>query len=208
MLGDSMTGGDELNPAGFRSYRGTLYNLLVADGLNVDFLGVRSEHPAVGGDADFSAWGGMWIGPGGNAHNVWNRLPETLPASANPDVIVLSLGWNSVMQVPALVAAKYTNLVNKVASLKPNAQIIVATLSPLRGQTEQQTSTSWTGAGYTALNRRARELGTASATDNVHLADLARMNYEFNDFFDDVHWSQRVVTRPLVRSTTPSATAP
>jgi lysophospholipase L1-like esterase len=190
LLGDSMTRGDESNPGGFRSYRGALYNRLVADGLAVDFLGVVSEPPAVGGDPDVSAWGGMWIGPGGDPHNVYDRLPETLSPDINPDVVVLALGWNSVINESGVAADKYANLVNRVAALKPGVEIIVATLSPLSGDTEAQSNASWIGASYAALNRRARELANASASDGIHLADLAAISYMASDYIDLIHWRQ------------------
>ena len=56
--------GDSLTEANEPGYRGYLYNWLVADSLNVDFVGVNKKMPSNGGDEDHSGFGGFVIGPG------------------------------------------------------------------------------------------------------------------------------------------------
>lgn len=186
-LGDSMTAGHEYDPTRFRSYRGRLYLLLTAAGYKTDFVGTQQMMPATGGDPDHDGYGGAWIGPGGSTNNLTDKLPAILQA-VDPDVIILALGWNSVYNEPSVAGAKYRDFVNRVAAAKPNAHIVVATLSPQRGQTEAQTNADV--AGYASLNTVARSLASASPTDRIHLADYASAGFQDSEFWDVIHWLQ------------------
>lgn len=186
-LGDSMTVGHEDSPTMFRSYRGRLFQLLVSAGYAVDFVGTQRMAPAIGGDPDHDGYGGAWIGPGGSGWNLTDMLPRIMPA-VDPDIIILALGWNSVYNEPYEAANKYRDFVARVAAAKPNAHIIVATLSPQQGQTEAQSGADL--PGYNPLNTMARNLARASATDRIHLADYAAAGFQFGDYHDVIHWTQ------------------
>ena len=188
LTGDSMTRGDEHTPGGARSFRGRLYHMLTAAGLTVDFLGSQNERPAVGGDPNHDAWGGAWIGPGGSDLNIYDRMPTVLAANVNPDIIVLALGWNSAVYEKPIAADKYEALVNRVAALKPGAQLVLGTLSPYRGETEEQTASH--ERGYREINQRAREMAGRSTSDQLHLTDLAIGKFNPSDYIDPVHWNQ------------------
>jgi len=190
-IGDSMTAGDELTPGSFRSYRGTLYNLMKPHILNLDFVGVNSVLPAVGGDPDHAGWGGAQLGPNSsNSNNISDRLDTVLAAVGSPDVIVLAMGWNSIYQEANLAGQKYRDLVNKIKTARPNSLIVVATVNPQKGETEQQTgSYSWMN-GYRDLNQVARELAAQSSTDKIILADLANAGYVSSDYWDGIHLFQ------------------
>lgn len=186
-LGDSMTAGHEYDPARFRSYRGRLFLLLTAAGYKTDFVGTQQMTPATGGDPDHDGYGGAWIGPGGWSNTLTDKLPAILQA-VDPDIIILALGWNSVYNEPSLAGPKYREFVNRVAAAKPNAHIVVATLSPQRGQTQAQTNADV--AGYESLNAVARSLASASPTDRIHLADYASAGFQDSDYWDVIHWLQ------------------
>jgi lysophospholipase L1-like esterase len=186
-LGDSMTVGAEADPNGFRAYRGRLFALLGAAGYNVDFAGTQRLAPAIGGDPDHDGYGGAFIGPGGSSNNLADKLPAILSA-VEPDIIILALGWNSVYNEPSVAASKYRDLVNRIAAAKPNAHIVVATLSPQRGQTEAQTNADL--SAYAALNSAARSLASASTTDRIHLADYAAAGFQGSEYWDVIHWLQ------------------
>ncbi len=186
-LGDSMTAGHEYDPLRFRSYRGPLYALLGSAGFKVDFVGTQQMMPAMGGDPDHDGYGGAWIGPGGSDNTITARLPGIF-AALDPDIVILAMGWNSVYNEPAVAASKYRDLVNRIAAAKPNAHIVVATLSPQRGQTEAQTNADV--AGYAALNATARSLASASTTDRIHLADYAMAGFQDAEYWDVIHWLQ------------------
>lgn len=187
-LGDSMTAGNESDPSAFRSYRGPLYRMLRSAGQHVDLVGTMSEPPSLGGDPDHSGYGGAQIGPGGSSNNLWDRVPDILNSVGNPDVIILALGWNSTYQEPEYAAAKYEGLVRLISSLRPNATLILATLSPQRGETESQTNAQL--SGYRKLNAKARELANSSQADKILLADLAIAGFKAADYWDVIHWVQ------------------
>ena len=187
-LGDSMTVGSENNAGSFRSYRGRLQQLLVNAGIDADFIGTNHLTPAIGGDPDHEGYGGAYIGPGGSSNNIWDRLPVALGSSVDPDIVIMAFGWNSVYNEPALAASKYRAIVNQVALLKPNAHLVVATLTPQRDESEEQSNLSV--PGYRELNESARQMANASATDKIFLADFAVLNFPADDYWDIIHWLQ------------------
>jgi hypothetical protein len=182
-----MTAGDETTAGSSRSYRGRLYQRLVAAGYQVDFVGTQRVTPAIGGDPDHDGYGGAFIGPGGSSNNIWDRVDGIL-AATDPDVIVMALGWNSVYNEPSVAAAKYRDLVERVRTSRPTAHVVVATLSPQRGQTEQQTASQI--SSYADLNATARALAAQSSTDRVHLADYAAAGFVSAEYLDVIHWVQ------------------
>ena len=186
-LGDSMTVGHEDDPTRFRAYRGSLFQMLAAAGYRTDFVGTQQMMPATGGDPDHDGYGGAWIGPGGSGWNLTDMLPRIMPA-VDPDIIILALGWNSVYNEPAVAGAKYRDFVNRIMAAKPNAHIVVATLSPQQGQTEAQTNAAV--PGYQAFNTVARSMASASSTDRIYLADYAAAGFPASEYFDVIHWLQ------------------
>jgi lysophospholipase L1-like esterase len=186
-LGDSMTAGDEQDPTRFRSYRGRLFELLTAEGYAVDFVGTQKLTPAIGGDPDHDGYGGAWIGPGGSTNNLTDKLASIL-AAVDADIIILALGWNSVYNEPSVAGVAYRDFVNRVAAAKPDAHIVVATLSPQKGQTEAQSAADL--PGYAAINSVARSLAMASANDRLHLADYASAGFQEAEYWDVIHWLQ------------------
>ncbi len=187
-LGDSMTVGSENNAGSFRSYRGRLQQLLANAGINADFIGTSHLTPAIGGDPDHEGYGGAYIGPGGSSNNVWDRLPVALGSSVDPDIVIMAFGWNSVYNEPALAASKYQAIVNQVALLKPNAHLVVATLTPQRYESEAQSNLSV--PGYRELNETARQMANLSVNDKVFLADFAVVDFPADDYWDIIHWLQ------------------
>jgi lysophospholipase L1-like esterase len=187
-LGDSMTAGSENNDGSFRSYRGRLYQLLTSAGIDVDFIGSSQMTPAIGGDADHDGYGGAFIGPGGNVNNLWDRLPTVLASNVDPDIIVMAFGWNSVYNEPSEAAGKYQAIVNRVSTLKPSANLVLATLSPQRGESEQQSNLGV--PSYQQFNDTARILANHSSTDKLFLADYAAAPFELTGYWDVIHWLQ------------------
>lgn len=183
-----MTSGSEATAGSFRSYRGHLYQLLTSAGIDVDFIGTASMTPAIGGDPDHEGYGGAYIGPGGNSNNIWDRLPVALGSSVDPDIIIMAFGWNSVYNEPTEAASKYQGVVNRVAVLKPSAHLMLATLSPQRGQTQQQSNLSV--PSYQGVNDIARSMANLSATDSIYLSDFAATNFEDAGYWDIIHWLQ------------------
>ncbi len=157
-------------------------------GYQIDFVGTNQSTPAVGGDPDNDGYGGAFIGPGGSANNLDGKLDSLLPA-IEADIVILAFGWNSVYNEPSGVGAtKYAALVDRIAAAKPNAHLIVATLSPQKGQTEEQTNSQL--PGYYALNEVARSLANTSHNGRIHLADFAAGGFVAAEYWDVIHWLQ------------------
>jgi hypothetical protein len=183
-----MTAGYEEQPDGFRSYRGSLFNLLQTAGHDVDFVGPNRTAPAVGGDPDHAGFGGALIGPAVNTNNVFDRLDSILEGVGAVDVVIVALGWNSVFQEPADAAAKYEGLVYRLMAMRPRATLVLATLSPPRGESEKEAARQ--SRGYRELNAKARQMAARSASDRLLLADLAAVPFSREDFWDVIHWHQ------------------
>ena len=190
-MGASLTVGDELVGGSFRSYRGYLYNQLIATNYLVDFIGSQSVVPNAGGDADHEGYFGATIGtatPGENGgNNLYDRLPSMLPSGVNPDIILLMFGWNSVLADGVAAATKFSDFVAAVLALKPNAKLLIGTLHPHQTYPTESLSDA-NIVGYTEFNNKARELA-ATAGDNVYLVDLARAGFVTADWNDAVHWT-------------------
>lgn len=190
VYGDSMTSGDYSSPlTGYQSYRGHLYQKLVADGFTaVDIIGTRSLATAAGGDTDHDGFPGEVIGPDpAEPNTLLSRLPGVLQVSPDPDIVVMAFGWNSVNWGQGWAADHYQGFVERMQELRPNARLILATLPPRQGEREEDTAVAL--PKWQALNERARALANARADDNLHLADLARAGFAASEFWDVIHWN-------------------
>lgn len=125
--------------------------------------------------------------------NLLDRLPSILGSGTDPDVIVFFGGWNSVYCDSASNAVdtstsadQMTALVDDIQSRKPNAKLVLTTLTPQRNQTEAGTNA--TIGGYAQLNQRMRDL--AAARPNVYLADAAALSLGATEYWDIIHWCQ------------------
>ena len=102
--------------------------------------------------------------------------------------IILAFGWNSVYSEAPVAGAKYRDFVTRLAATKPNAHLVVATLSPQRGETVAASSAGV--QGYANFNAVARALASASPTDRIHLADYAAAGFQSSEYWDVIHWLQ------------------
>jgi hypothetical protein len=151
-LGDSITAGYTDNPDwnvpfGF-GYRSGLYTRLTNAGYSFQFVGGSTE-PWTGIDGtvktvsapdlrkvnqDFHrGYGGAHVAD--LANNVVNWLNTD-----NPDVILLMAGINDIGRgssgSPTAVEAKLKNLVQTIVTTRPNANLIVAQITPYAGYTD------------------------------------------------------------------------
>ena len=141
--------GDSLTEANEPGYRGYLYNWLVADSLNVDFVGVNKKMPSNGGDEDHSGFGGFVIGPGASAGDEWSytqghgniyyHLDEGFEIlSLNCDYILLMIGINDFFNNKEEGydpnrdgAVKLEALVEKIFTLRPDVTLLLSNLTPV-----------------------------------------------------------------------------
>ncbi|MCC6433659.1 MAG: hypothetical protein IT196_01375 [Acidimicrobiales bacterium] len=187
-LGDSLTQGDDpADPMSPQSYRGALEARLHAAGYAFDFVG-SDRTPARGGtDADNEGHGGFTIGPdestlctGCPPANLRAHLDGWLD-EARPDVIILLIGVNDLFPMDRTTAAgayrpvrpedapaKLDALVDRIAELAPQAEIMVASYPPVP---VFRTAGPETRARFDALNDAARTIGTSGG--RLHYIPLA-----------------------------------
>lgn len=194
-----------------RSYRGALQSLMTNAGYSgFDFIGPKSNSPASGGtDANHAGYGGAMIAPftgsdpvtvacreqstmptpdGNSNGNLIDRLDGIFTSGVNPDVIVVAAGWNSLNcdTTTGSSADQMSTLVGQLTTRRPNAKILLTTITPRQGETEAQTGAAM--PAYSLLNQRIRQL--ASGNSNVYLADIATLPFSSTDFRDSIHWCQ------------------
>jgi len=116
-----LTRGQNQYPGG---YRKNLYEKLIADGYNVDFLGTKTFNCASNIDPHYE----------GNEYkliNFFNRFAEFwLDKIEDPDVILLHIGTYdfNVNNDVENVVNRYDSLIKKWSSLRPYAHIIATNL--------------------------------------------------------------------------------
>jgi len=134
-LGDSITYG--ASTAG--GYRLPLYVSLTNAGYNVDYVGTRNDNGAAGlPDSDHEGLSGWTIG------QLDSNIIDWLFAINDPDVVLLHIGTNDSGGGNAFTNAvdRLDNLVSKIATNRPNANIIVTSLMP-RGEPNNAAITNY-----------------------------------------------------------------
>lgn len=179
-LGDGIVAGDDATPSGYRTFRGTLFNLLATAGVaNLNFVGPNLLAPASGGtDPDHAGYVNTSIdSTGSSTNNLTSRLAALKSAYPAPDLILLYVGWWDVLNAPTSLATRFAtflNLVNATAADPWNGRkVVIGTLHPFAGQTEVQTGSTY--AAYASLNSQIRTLCAASPTTRL-LADAAALS--------------------------------
>lgn len=170
-LGDSLTAGAGPDSAE-QSYRGALYQLLLAAGYtNVDVVGSQWGRGSAGGDPAHEGHGGYTIGPDTNpignlADNIENYL-----SAGEPDMVLLLIGINDMFRQadgvdPATAPDRLAALVERINELRPDLTIMLASLVPVNWGDDS----SW--AEYQAINTRAAALAGADPADRIFFVDL------------------------------------
>lgn len=132
-LGDSITlgwnyyPGSSLPPPG--GYRTLLWQKLVQqDGKKIDFVGTLSSGPTELADKNHEGHSGERI-------DQIRASIDTYLASAQPDVVLLTIGTNDVLQNYSMSAApaRLQDLVDRICTNRPNTRIVVSTIPPRPG---------------------------------------------------------------------------
>jgi lysophospholipase L1-like esterase len=118
-LGDSLTVG-HANPGG---YRPALRERLVADGLQIDFVGSQANGPLTLADQEHEGHSGWRIDQLSGSVVTWLE-------AHNPQVVLLMVGTNDMVQNFQVAAApdRLGALVDQITSTLPTAHVIVATI--------------------------------------------------------------------------------
>jgi lysophospholipase L1-like esterase len=122
-LGDSITFGSG-GTANLGGYRGPLYTLLTSAGYTVDYIGSQTGNSASVPDQDHEGHGGWRI------DQLDANMVGWLGSMADPDVVLMHIGTNDFGQNLDTVNAinRLDALILKIATLRPDAQIIVTNL--------------------------------------------------------------------------------
>ncbi len=125
-LGDSLTSGVTGTSSTVQgAYRNRLFALLADAGYNVDFVGTQTDtnNPTLL-DRDHQGMGGFRI------DQLQAGLPSWLGATEDPDVVLLMIGTNDFTANFDVASAqtRLANLVSDLATRRPFAKIILATL--------------------------------------------------------------------------------
>ena len=167
-LGDSITDGFNV-PGG---YRIGLWQHLVADGRQVDFVGSQYNGPAELGDHDHEGHSGWTI------EQIDANISGWL-AAYNPDVILLHIGTNDMYGYdPAGAPARMATLIDHITAQAPDTELFVATIIPL-GFLES-TVQSFNAQVTSIVQARAQ------AGANIHLVDMYNA-VSVADLADGVH---------------------
>lgn len=122
-LGDSITQGVG-GTSNLGGYRGTLYTLLTNAGYAPDFVGTQTVNSASLADPNHQGMSGWRIA------QLDSNIEGWLAAIADPDVVLLHIGTNDFGNNDNINTAinRLDALILKIATLRPNANIIVTNL--------------------------------------------------------------------------------
>ncbi len=144
-LGDSITYGYDNPTPTPGGYRGTLYNDLTNAGYNVQMVGSETANPPTGlpaaADGQEGHPGYLISGIGGYASISLNgpNIEQWLAPGngVNPNLILLEIGTNEILGNYHVQSATsdLAALVTHLLQLRPNAEVLVSTISPLASPT-------------------------------------------------------------------------
>ncbi|GIH20262.1 RICIN domain-containing protein [Rugosimonospora africana] len=156
-LGDSIT--DGLNNTG--GYRSDLFQLFTVDGRYVDFVGSQVGGPAQLHDQNHEGH------PGWRIDQIDEQVAGWL-ATYRPDVVLLHIGTNDVIQNWALsqAPARLATLLDHITAADPRAEVDVATIVPFADATQEAVVRTYNAAIPGIVSARA------SAGEDVKLVDM------------------------------------
>lgn len=176
-LGDSITWGHGWTPGARVGYRKTLYDLLLASGCSVDFVGGEAQDTAAGPVPDYFDWNHEGH-PGFRAEEIAANVYDWLVASP-ADVVLLMIGTNDIGLGQPPTTEDWVLILNEIDNFDPGIVVILA-LIPNRGAYS---------AATTLLNQNITALALARIAlgDLILLVDMENALIYPNDLFDGVH---------------------
>lgn len=167
-LGDSITDGFTVPGA----YRTDLWQKLVQDGYDVDFVGSLAGGPSELGDQDHEGHSGWTIAQ--IASNIDGWL-----STYTPDTILLHIGTNDIYgEDPQGAPERLSALVDRITAQTPDTELFVATIIPV----------SFADETVRAFNEAVVDIVTSKAETGarVHLVDMYSQ-LTTADLVDGVH---------------------
>ena len=124
-MGDSITAGTHRVDPTPGAYRTKLWNNLVDNGFNVDFVGSRRSGPSSLGDIDHEGHPGWTI----------NQITDLVDKGRLPysDVNLLMIGTNDALRNDSTLTLKseLSQLIDKITEVRPDAHLLVSSIAPL-----------------------------------------------------------------------------
>ncbi len=183
-LGDSRVAGSEPS---YQSYRYALWELLIAQGLVVDFVGPRADrfsYPRVNGldfDPDHAGV------PADTTRDVLERVRGL--ASEPPDLVLLGIGGNDLMsgESAAAVSERLERIILELQSMFPGVVIIVEQIAPARMSVMPDDRVHELVEFNSRVASIARELGSP---DSAVLAVDMASGWTDSLLADEVHYNE------------------
>ncbi len=126
-IGDSITAGQHRVDPTPGAYRVKLWNKLVADGFNVDFVGSQYNGPTNLGDREHEGH------PGWTIEEITTLVDDGLLTTYQPDLILLMIGTNDILRGDRLstLETELSQLLDRIADELPDANLLVSSITPL-----------------------------------------------------------------------------
>lgn len=181
---------NEQNNDSYESYRYELWKNLIDNNYNFDFIGREKDYgtyPLYAGlefDNDHEGSGGF------ESEDVLANIDEILTTIASPDIVLLSIGGNDLLDggnPPSEPIANIVELVEKLQTHNSNITIFLERIAPANNETMTSSLTN-------KLNDFNSQIVTIanSLTTNTSKVIALDMNTNFNESYlaDDVHYNE------------------
>ena len=174
----------------YESYRYELWKNLVDNNYNFDFVGRQKdygtyeEYLGVEFDNDHEGAGGY------ESEDVLANIDEILATTASPDIVLLSIGGNDLLDggnPPSEPIANIVELVEKLQTHNSNITIFLEEIAPANNETMSSSLT----VNLNEFNSQIISIANTLTTNTSKVIALD-MNTNFNESYlaDDVHYNE------------------
>ena len=126
-IGDSITAGEYPGDSFPGAYRVELWNQLVADNLEIDFVGSQYNDSSNFGDKEHEGH------PGWTINQINTLVDDGLLDTYQPDLVLLSIGTNDILHNDdsSTLKTELSQLIDDILAEAPDADLLVASIPPL-----------------------------------------------------------------------------
>lgn len=174
----------------YESYRYELWKKLVDNNYNFDFVGRQKDYGTyeeyLGEEFDNDHEGAE----GHESEDVLDNLEEILAAISSPDIVLLSIGGNDLLDGGNLPSEPISNIVEIVEKLQTHNSYVTIFLERI-SPANSHTMTSSLTANLNDFNSQIISIANSLTTNTSKVIDLD-MNTNFNESYlaDDVHYNE------------------
>ena len=174
----------------FESYRYELWKNLVDNNYNFDFVGRQKDY------GNYEEYSGQEFdndhegGGGFESEDVLANIDEVLAAISSPDIVLLSIGGNDLLDggnPPSEPISNIVELVEKLQSHNSNVTIFLEQIAPANSETMTSSLTN----NINDFNSQIISIADSLSTNTSKVIALD-MNTNFNESYlaDDVHYNE------------------